>query len=437
MVDILWNIFELTVTVFEEFVIIHFICKFLNFDFSTFKGKLVYISGSIGGAVVVTILDLFSDYSGWLGIIYVVYWFVFSLLFVKGTIWNKLFSVIIANMVLICTSSLVSSSVTALLDSEMAIVYSKPGLVRFLAVIMVQITNVYLFSLILKFVDKSILSMKKSEWILVIAVFLISFFSLVMTHMAFYNSNVSVMTSALVLLSELGIVLLNLICLYMTLSLSKSNKAAEELRLREQQREYSIQYAEAIQKQYDEIRNMRHDMKQHFAVISRLQKEGNSQGVIDYTNECAKGIESLDMFVDVKNNFVNAILNSKLSIAKSKGVKVLCSASNDISGINDYDLCNLLGNMLDNAIEASESVVSGKFLDVSIVADEYMLNICVSNSISKSVLSNNKALKTSKNNSSSHGLGIKTIRSIAEKYNGSVDFYEEGLIFFCRTVLFK
>ncbi len=106
-------------------------------------------------------------------------------------------------------------------------------------------------------------------------------------------------------------------------------------------------------------------------------------------------------------------------------------------GDNEYDLCNLIGNMLDNAIEAAEKVDSGAAVEVSIFSDKYQLIITVSNSILQSVLRNNSDLKTTKNETSSHGFGIKSIRAIAKKYDGLVDFYEENITFFCRVILGK
>ena len=59
--------------------------------------------------------------------------------------------------------------------------------------------------------------------------------------------------------------------------------------------------------------------------------------------------------------------------------------------------------MLDNAIEVAENIQGAKFIEVSILADEDKLNICVSNSIASSVLKNNPKLKTNKSNKASHG----------------------------------
>ncbi len=441
MTDILWNFYELAVTIFEEFVIIHFICKVLGHNFSTIKGKVICVAGSLVGSVIVTVANHLLVFESWLGIIYMTYWFTFALLFLEGKTLYKLFAVLLTNFIVFFTSSLISSSISALFNSDNNIAYSQISFIRFLTIIMVQMCLVYFFSLILKFVDKELLKLKKSEWILIISVFAISIISLTLIQLSLLNinsnTNVDEYTTALLLGSEICIVTLNSICLYMTIALSKRNRSAEKLKLKAQQYEHNIQYAETIRKQYEEMKSVRHDIKQHLTVIQRLQRDGNITEAVSYTDSCVQSITAPEIFIDVGDIFINSILNSKLSIAKSKGIKVLCRAEQNISGISAFDLCNLLGNILDNAIEGAQNVASGKFIEVAMETDEFKLNILVSNSIEKSVLETNKDLKTSKAGHELHGLGIKTIRSLAEKYNGNADFYEEGLIFFCHVILYK
>lgn len=439
MTDILWDFFELIVTMFEEFVIIHFICKFLGHNFSTFKGKVIFVSGSLVGSVVVSVVDHLADYESWLGVVYFAYWFVFAILFLPSKLLNKLFAVLLANMIVLFSSSLVTSSVSAIFKSEIEDIYLQRSGIRILAVIMVQICLLYFLGLIGKIVDRTLLSLKKSEWVLIVSVFIISFFTLILIQISLLNldSDTNFQTVVLLLTSEIGIVVLNSICLYMTIALSKGNKSAEDLKLKTQQYAHSIQYAETIRKQYEEMRSTRHDIKQHFAVIQRLHQDGDFDEAIRYTNSCVESISKPEIFIDVGDVFINALLNSKLSIAKSKGIEVMCRTKNSISGINAYDLCNLLGNILDNAIEGTENLSNGKFIEVVMDADEFKLNILVSNSIETPVIETNKNLKTSKRGNGLHGLGIKTIRSLAEKYNGTADFYEEGLIFYCHVILYK
>lgn len=437
MGNLWWNIFEAAVTLFEQSVIFYFICSFVKHDFKTRRGKIVYVSGSILGTVLVVVLNSFTVYEWWLSAIYIVYWFGFSLIFVNGKIFGKLLAVILTDAVTISTSSLATGAFSMIFGLNFNEVYTQQSIYRILGLLLVQSANLYLFSLILKFSNKTIMSMKIKEWILIISVFLISIFSLAMIHNALCESALSETASKMLLLSEIGLIVLNIICLYIMISLNQSNHTAEELKLKEQQLKHDIQYAETIRSQYQEIRQIRHDIKQHLDAISGLQLEGKIDAAQKYIAEISSGLEHIEMFMDVGSDFVNAILNSKLSIAKSMGIEVLCSSSSDVGGINEYDLCNLIGNMLDNAIEAAKKTGDNAVVEVSIHSDKYKLMITVSNSILQSVLNDNSKLKTTKSKSELHGFGVNSIRTIAEKYGGSVDFYEEDLIFFCRVILCK
>ncbi len=437
MSDFLWNSFEIAVTLCEQFIIFYFICNFLRHDFKTPRGKIVYVSGSVLSTAMITALNFVTLYDWWLSVIYITFWFVFSLIFISGRVLSKLLAAILADVVLISTSNLVTGILSIALKSTPMQLYSTQGVYRVLGVLMCQTLNLFLFSLILKSVNKTILEMKKKEWVLIISVFSISTLSFAIIQVALNESMLSEATSLMLLLSEIGLIALNIICLYIMISLNQSNRIAEELKLKEQQLKHDIQYAETVRSQYQEIRQIRHDIKQHLDAVSGLQLEGKIDAAQKYISEISSGLERIEMFMDVGNDFVNAILNSKLSIAKSKGIEVLCSSSNKIGGINEYDLCNLIGNMLDNATEAAEKTGDNAVVEVSILSDKYKLMITVSNSILQSVLSGNSELKTTKRKTFLHGFGVKSIRTIAEKYSGSVDFYEENLTFFCRVILGK
>lgn len=432
-----WDTFEIVATLCEQLILFYFICKFLKCDLKTRREKVVYVFGSILGTALVTALNSVTLYDWWLSVIYIAYWFVFSLFFINGRVLSKLLASILSNVVSICTSNIVTGILSIALKSTPVQLYSTQGAYRVLGVLMCQTLNLFLCSLILKIVNKTILEMKKKEWILIISVFSISTLSFAIIQVALNESRLSEATSLMLLLSEIGLIALNIICLYIMISLNQSNRTAEELKLKEQQHKHDIQYAETVRSQYQEIRQIRHDIKQHLAVVSGLQLDGKIDTAQRYISDISSDLDRIEMFMDVGNDFVNAILNSKLSIAKSKGIEVLCNSSSEIGGISEYDLCNLIGNMLDNAIEAAEKTGDNAVVEVSIHSDKYKLMITVSNSIPQSVLSGNSELKTTKSKTELHGFGVKSIKTIAEKYGGSVDFYEENLTFFCRVVLCK
>ena len=435
MSDNFWKYADIAVALAEAFIVAYFICGFLKHDFKAFRGKMAFAVGGFLGSIVIMLLNNTVQDDLWAFIFQVVYWIIFAAIFIKGRFPSKLLAVFIAEGVLINSDNLIFGLFFVVLNSREA--YEHNAALRLLILFIVRLVNLLVFVLIIRFVDKSILKMTKREWLLVISIFLLSAFSFGMIQIALRGTALDDTMAVLLLLSEIGFFLLNLICIAITASLNKSNQAAENFKLQNQQLEHNIRYAEAVRGQYQEIRSMRHDMKQHLAAVNGLLSEEKYNAAQRYISEITNGIEQIEIFMDVGNDFVNAILNSKLSIAKSKGIEVLCNSSSEVDGINEFDLCNLIGNMLDNAIEAAEKTGSGAVVEVSLFSDKYKLMMTVSNSILQSVLSDNSELKTTKSDPRLHGFGVKSIRTIAEKYSGIVDFYEEDLTFFCRVLLSK
>lgn len=94
----------------------------------------------------------------------------------------------------------------------------------------------------------------------------------------------------------------------------------------------------------------------------------------------------------------------------------------------------ILGNLIDNAIE---NCSSNYIKQIKINIGEYQNNyyIKIQNSISKPILKNNPNLKSTKNNSTNHGCGIKNITSLIKKYNGIIDFSEDNYFFIVKIII--
>lgn len=437
MIDFLWELFEFAVNLFESLLISYFICSFMNLNLKSRKGRIICISGGIAFCALVILMNRIMVYEGLWGIVYIAEFFIFELIFLKGSVLKKLFVAFLVNIISISVNACVTSIISSALIDDINQIYTEKSLWRFLTIIIVQILLVYIYELILKIAVKSEFTLKAKEWALILSVLSVSSVSIVFIHMTQIRMAAEcVGSSKLLLASEVGIVVINIVCFYMISALSKSNQETTALRMYRQQQEYQLQYAETARKQYEEIRRIRHDVKQNFAVISALQKEGKYSEAIEYANKCTDNLSRLEVLIDVGNDFVNAILNAKISLAKEKNIEVICSASKNIADIEDVDLCSLLGNMLDNAIDACEKCdESNRLIEINISSDEYRLLITVSNTIASPVLEG--GLKTTKSNPEMHGCGIKMIKSIAKKYNGKVDFYEENNLFECQVLVYK
>ena len=213
-----------------------------------------------------------------------------------------------------------------------------------------------LFRSILKIFKKKNVNLGKTEWFFILIIFIISFLSIAAIHITLQKNDLSEQYIGFLIAAELGLILINIACFFMMSILSNNHKAAEELSILKQQEEIRKQYAENVKYRYDEIRRIRHDMKQSYTVLETLLSENRTSEAMEYIRAGRSAISKTEVLVDVGNDFVNSILNSKLSTAKQLGIEVICSSVKDISGIEAVDLCTLLGNLLDNAIEAAEQI---------------------------------------------------------------------------------
>ncbi len=216
----------------------------------------------------------------------------------------------------------------------------------------------------------------------------------------------------------------------------KKNKAVNELNLLRQTEEYNRQYITHLQSEYETVSKLRHDCKNSLLMLSALLENGEADKARKQISDSLGAMTRTEIFINTDNPVVNAVANAKLSAAKSLGIECGCFVIRDISGINDYDLCRLLSNMLDNAITACKSCSGQRRLSLAIRGDENCYYFTVKNSISKSVLESNPELKSTKEDVG-HGYGVGIIREIAEKYGGRRDFYEEDGMFCCSARLCK
>lgn len=134
------------------------------------------------------------------------------------------------------------------------------------------------------------------------------------------------------------------------------------------------------------------------------------------------------------NEVINYLINNKCEQCRKKGIEPYIFISSNIPDISELDLCILLGNALDNAIESNYGN-GKKELYLEIRTTNNFLMIAVKNTISNSILENNPQLETTKEDKNQHGMGIMSMKEIAKKYNGSISFTEENGLFCCNILL--
>jgi len=176
---------------------------------------------------------------------------------------------------------------------------------------------------------------------------------------------------------------------------------------------------------YDQMRGWRHDYHNHIQTMKAFLTLGQEAEHTQYLNKLDADLVSVDNLLKTGNVMVDAILNSKISVAKDININAKATVPVELS-VSEIDLCIIIGNLLDNAIEACNKLPNSeaRFIRVYIGKHKSMLYISVANSIGDRPQKKGFSYLSTKK-SPSHGFGLMRIDRIAAKYGGYVNRQSE------------
>lgn len=194
---------------------------------------------------------------------------------------------------------------------------------------------------------------------------------------------------------------------------------------------------EEVQNIYQTMRAWRHDYHNHIQSIKAMIAMNKPGELADYLDNLEKDLDSIDIAIRTGNVGLDAILSSKVSIARKNNIDVNCTAKvpEDMK-ISDVHLCAIVGNLMDNAIEACEKIPAGtspRFIRIYIGLFKSQLYISVSNATCEKQKRSLTELVTCK--LGEHGFGLRRIDKLAEKYDGYVNRKNEPGIFATEVML--
>lgn len=195
-------------------------------------------------------------------------------------------------------------------------------------------------------------------------------------------------------------------------------------------------HCEEVENMYRQVRGWRHDYKHHIQTMKAHLLMGQYEEVDRYLNELDVDLTTVDTVVKSGNVRIDAVLNSKLSVAKSKKIKVNAKAivPKELP-MPEVDLCVIIGNLLDNAIEAceKESGEEGQFIRVYIDILKGQLYIYVANSMSNDIRKQGKLYLSTKRGN--HGFGLMRVDKVVERYHGYLNRQHEEGVFATEIML--
>ncbi len=204
----------------------------------------------------------------------------------------------------------------------------------------------------------------------------------------------------------------------------------------------SKEYALSLRSRVDEVRTIKHDIKNHIGLLKMYHSQGDYEKLGEYLSQLEGGITELRPLTYSKNRLIDYILMSYSEKFREESLEFSAMAAvGDELPLSDSELCSLITNMLSNAFEAcknSKEENGGGYVSFKMTVSKSKVQIKCENSCDKrkNIPPTNNALETEKpNRSASHGYGMSIIKNICEKHGGAVLFSAEDGVFYLSAVL--
>ena len=222
--------------------------------------------------------------------------------------------------------------------------------------------------------------------------------------------------------------LASLFCiLFFFKKLQQNFRLSTELSLLAQEEHSLNQYVEEAKARYDRTKSLRHDIRNHIAVVKDLLRGGKLEEAVSYMEDLDDMAEKMSFPVSTNNPVADILVGNKLGTAKSMGIDMDCSLLLPYPcGLRDIDICIVLSNALDNAIQACKGLDAGTGKQIHVTgriqSDFLMMEI-------RNSFRGKGAFKK--------GTGLSNIEKVAEKYNGamSIEIRENEFILHVLLVI--
>lgn len=173
---------------------------------------------------------------------------------------------------------------------------------------------------------------------------------------------------------------------------------------------------------YENSRYIYHDFKNHMILLKNYLEHKEYEKATQYLENIVTPIDELSNYIYCDSQVLNLVLNLKGYEANQKAIRFWTNIETTLcKNINENHLGIIFFNLLDNAIEACERIkMKEKWIHVAIKKKKHMSIIKIENSIEKQILMKDGRYLTEKDNKAIHGLGLQSVKTLVEKYNGEI-----------------
>lgn len=424
-------IFETGINLVETLITTDFVTRYLGTKYNNIKKTLGFLICWFMAFVQMCIMNSMTEFETVGAYIPVIIYFVYSLIFLNGSMWLKLwisFLTYLMVYVIAIVTNLTICHIIGYNPNDMITVFNST---RVIGVIITKVILFYTTRIILKTKYKNPINNHKGLMLIFIpTISIISLGALMKATM--YNSEIKLY----ILIGMACIVLADIMTYYFFVVINREYENTMKATLLEQQNENLKNKITDNEAFVNEMKTVRHDIKHQLFTILKYIDDNKTDEAKEYigvlTNNYLPHILS---YIDTGNTAFDAVVNAKIAVCNQKHIFMEVNVKKGTHfQISPAEIAVLFGNLLDNAIEAAQ-FTDEKRITLDIQTNGSYLIISVKNSIKSTVLQTNADLITSKNDKALHGIGIKSIKNIVNKNSGMIQFYEEENQFCCHIMM--
>ena len=418
---------EIAVNLVQQLLFIGFL--YLFFDKGENKVKNI-------AAFVITVLILFTMANYFTfnemtlnhldAVITVAVMVAYSLIFLKGELYLRIIMPLVAfglNMVIAFAAIFLMSSITGK-SLEESVAFSTSF--RYIYLVVVETTYIFILWLILRIRKKNITLSNRYDifaFIVIPVLCMIAMYTDVFIYQIVnFDSHILIQ----IIINLFVLIVVSVLIWFLLIRISNDNQVKTDLLLSRQREELYRESAISTGEQIRQISEIKHDMKNNLQSIYRLIEDGQYDEAKRLCADCSESIAKVYTPINTDNPTLNAILNVEIEKARQNDISFSYTVTDSLSFVSSTDVVSIIGNLCDNAIEYLSGIdKSQRKMSLEItVRNDYRIIVC-RNTILSSVLSVNPDMKTTKKDASLHGKGLTILRSIADKYSGTIGYRED------------
>lgn len=214
----------------------------------------------------------------------------------------------------------------------------------------------------------------------------------------------------------------------------------EIAQLKQEQAEILERDYQTLSRTYENNAKLYHDLHNHIEAIYQCLTQGDIQEAVRYCEDLRTPVREISQTVWTGDKAIDYLISSKMAMAEQEQIKTKVNIEYPHNtNIRSVDLTTILGNLLDNALEAAKTApVELRFLNFTIRRINAMLIIKAENGYGNAPTEHDGKLETSKTDKSSHGWGLKSVQTAADRYDGTITTnYKDGVFQSVVTLSFQ